>query len=206
MKNLKYVILALLFSISGISFSQSESDVKLMVYVQDEANKPVPGAVILIDGVKQKMLTNKNGYFRVKLDKAPKSVAAFSPSIGISKVAYKGQSKVTINLKVIKDYEVVNDVNRKKLDPVQFRDIYDYLRGRIPGVDVSTSNEITIRGFNTVNGSTTPLFIVNGVQVSQDFFGNIVPMQIKSVKVLKGPDAATYGSRGANGVIVVETN
>ena len=206
MKNLKYVILALLFSISGILFSQSESDVKLMVYVQDEANKPVPGAVILIDGVKQKMLTNKNGYFRVKLDKAPKSVAAFSPSIGISKVAYKGQSKVTINLKVIKDYEVVNDVNRKKLDPVQFRDIYDYLRGRIPGVDVSTSNEITIRGFNTVNGSTTPLFIVNGVQVSQDFFGNIVPMQIKSVKVLKGPDAATYGSRGANGVIVVETN
>lgn len=206
MKNLKYVILALLFSISGISFSQSESDVKLMVYVQDEANKPVPGAVILIDGVKQKMLTNKNGYFRVKLDKAPKSVAAFSPSIGISKVAYKGQSKVTINLKVIKDYEVVNDVNRKKLDPVQFRDIYDYLRGRIPGVDVSTSNEITIRGFNTVNGSTTPLFIVNGTQVSQDFFGNIVPMQIKSVKVLKGPDAATYGSRGANGVIVVETN
>ena len=80
------------------------------------------------------------------------------------------------------------------------------LRGRVPGVDVSTSNEITIRGFNTVNGSTTPLFIVNGVQVSQDIFGNIVPMQIQKITILKGPDAAAYGSRGANGVIVVDTN
>lgn len=121
-------------------------------------------------------------------------------------MAYKGEQKVVINLLQNKEYQVVNDVNKKTLDPVQFRNIYDYLRGRVPGVDVSTSNEITIRGFNTVNGSTTPLFIVNGVQVSQDIFGNIVPMQIQKITILKGPDAAAYGSRGANGVIVVDTN
>jgi TonB-dependent SusC/RagA subfamily outer membrane receptor len=177
-----------------------------MVYVQDETKNPVAGAVILINGAKQKMLTNKNGYFRVKLDKAPKTISAFSPTIGLKKVAYKGEQKVVINLLQNKEYQVVNDVNKKTLDPVQFRNIYDYLRGRVPGVDVSTSNEITIRGFNTVNGSTTPLFIVNGVQVSQDIFGNIVPMQIQKITILKGPDAAAYGSRGANGVIVVDTN
>ena len=126
--------------------------------------------------------------------------------IGLKKVAYKGEQKVVINLLQNKEYQVVNDVNKKTLDPVQFRNIYDYLRGRVPGVDVSTSNEITIRGFNTVNGSTTPLFIVNGVQVSQDIFGNIVPMQIQKITILKGPDAAACGSRGANGVIVVDTN
>jgi TonB-dependent SusC/RagA subfamily outer membrane receptor len=206
MKTIKLVLLALLCGYSGISFSQTEGDVKLMVYVQDETKNPVAGAVILINGAKQKMLTNKNGYFRVKLDKAPKTISAFSPTIGLKKVAYKGEQKVVINLLQNKEYQVVNDVNKKTLDPVQFRNIYDYLRGRVPGVDVSTSNEITIRGFNTVNGSTTPLFIVNGVQVSQDIFGNIVPMQIQKITILKGPDAAAYGSRGANGVIVVDTN
>ncbi len=154
MKTIKLIVLALLCGYSGISFSQTEGDVKLMVYVQDETKNPVAGAVILINGAKQKMLTNKNGYFRVKLDKAPKTISAFSPTIGLKKVAYKGEQKVVINLLQNKEYQVVNDVNKKTLDPVQFRNIYDYLRGRVPGVDVSTSNEITIRGFNRTNNST----------------------------------------------------
>ena len=77
MKTIKLIVLALLCGYSGISFSQTEGDVKLMVYVQDETKNPVAGAVILINGAKQKMLTNKNGYFRVKLDKAPKTISAF---------------------------------------------------------------------------------------------------------------------------------
>ena len=206
MRTIQLFILGLLFSFSGTTFSQNNPEVKLMVYVQDATNNPVPGAVILVNGVKQRMRTNKNGYFRAKFNKVPKTISAFSPTIGIKKVVYKGQEKVTITLREQEEYQVFNDVNKKTLDPVQFRNIYDYLRGRIPGVNITAQNVITIRGFNSVNGSTRPLFIVNGVEVDQDIFGNIVPMQIKKVYVLKGPDASVYGVRGANGVIVVETN
>ncbi|NJN50303.1 MAG: TonB-dependent receptor plug domain-containing protein [Polaribacter sp.] len=170
-------------------------------------NQAIPGAVILIDDVRQTRLTNKSGVFKIKLDKAPEEIAAFSPSIGIKKIKYlKNQNDLVIQVTENNDYEVIGTNNKQSADPVQFQNIYDYLRGRVPGVIITQNNRIFIRGFNTVNGSTVPLFIVNGVQVDQDFFGNIVPMQIKSVQILKGPETAAYGSRGANGVIIVQTN
>jgi TonB-dependent SusC/RagA subfamily outer membrane receptor len=49
------------------------------------------------------------------------------------------------------------------------------------------------------------MFILNGVQVDQETFGQIVPVTIVSVKILKGPETAIYGIRGANGVIEVTT-
>ena len=83
--------------------------------------------------------------------------------------------------------------------------IYDYLRGQIAGVNVSSDEEITIRGYNSINGDMTPLFILNETTVSKEIFGNIRPLDIKSVTVLKGPETTRYGVRGANGVIIVTT-
>ena len=51
----------------------------------------------------------------------------------------------------------------------------------------------------------TPLFILNGTSVGQDTFGTISPSDIKSLTILKGPESAAYGVRGANGVIIVKT-
>ncbi|WP_093673189.1 TonB-dependent receptor plug domain-containing protein [Tenacibaculum sp. MAR_2009_124] len=93
----------------------------------------------------------------------------------------------------------------KSDNTVQFKSIYDYLRGKVPGVNVSGANTINIRGYNSVNGSITPLFILNNTAVDQSVFGDVVPTTIKQIRVLKGPETATYGSRGANGVIIVET-
>ena len=52
----------------------------------------------------------------------------------------------------------------------------------------------------------TPLFILNGVEIPKDIFSQIMPDEIESVTVLKGPDSAIYGIRAANGVIIVKTN
>lgn len=87
---------------------------------------------------------------------------------------------------------------------------YDYLRGKVPGVHVGQAvangtPQITIRGVSNFSGGydNQPLVLVDGVEV-QDL-ETIDPKYIRRVTVLKGPDAAIYGNRGANGVILVAT-
>lgn len=205
-KNLIF-LLALSFSVAMVAQKKEKTkkDVTLSILVKDTDNKPIPGAIILFDDVKQKRRTNSKGYFKVKLDKTPKEISAFYPTIGIKKVKYKNSKNLIITIPKGKDHFVMGNAKKKELNPIQYRSIYDYLRGQVPGVHVNPNNEITIRGYNTVNGSLSPLFIVNGNAVDQDIFGNLVPTDVKSITVLKGTDAAHYGARGANGVIKVET-
>ncbi len=185
-------------------YGQSEN---LTIKVIDANNKPVAGATILFDDVKQKRWTNVNGVFKTKFKIAPKEISAFHPKIGIKKIKYNGVNKLFIRIKKgdILVNLVKNNQKAKILDPAQFYTIYEYLRGRFPGVNIGSDNAITIRGYNTVNGNTTPLFILNGTNVGQDTFGTIAPSNIKSLTILKGPESAAYGVRGANGVIIVKT-
>ncbi len=81
-----------------------------------------------------------------------------------------------------------------------YQDIYDMIRGRVAGVEVS-GKSIKIRGTNSLNISTEPLFVVDGVMVRD--IDDIAPETVKSIEVLKGPDASAYGIRGSNGVIVI---
>lgn len=205
MKNLKLIALFLFLGFCVNSYAQKKEKVKISILVKDDKNKPVPGAIILFDDVKHPRRTNSQGVFKIKLDASPKEISAFSPTIGIQKVKYTGNKNVVITIKSGNDSYVVSTPKLKSIDTKQFRDIYDYLRGQVPGVHITSDNTINIRGYNSVNGSTTPMFILNDNQVDQDIFGNIVPTTIKSVVVLKGPETATYGSRGANGVIKVTT-
>jgi TonB-dependent SusC/RagA subfamily outer membrane receptor len=69
----------------------------------------------------------------------------------------------------------------------------------VPSVQVN-GTKITIRGVNSVN-STDPLLIVDGIVVSS--IDDIIPSMVKSIEILKGSDASIYGSRGANGVVMI---
>lgn len=86
-----------------------------------------------------------------------------------------------------------------------FDTIYDYLRGRVAGVIVSPgpNPSITIRGASSLNLSTEPLIMVDGMEYSD--LSSINPREVKSVEVLKDAAASIYGVRGANGVILVTT-
>ena len=84
-----------------------------------------------------------------------------------------------------------------------YRDIYEYLEGRVAGVMVTTDKRIIVRGVGTVNGTTDPLIMVDGAE-TQDV-SSLNPNDIKSIDVLKGSSAAIYGMRGANGVILITT-
>ena len=207
MKNLKLIfLLAAIFTFSNASAQKAKQEsVRLTIVVKDVKNNPVPGAVILIDDIKQKRVANAAGYFKVKLDKAPKKITAYSPLVGIRKIKYTGKNNIIINLKNGNDEFVSNTNTNKAGGAIQFRDIYDYLRGKVAGVTISNSNSIRIRGNSSINGNNTPLFVLNGVQVDEETFANIVPTTIISVKILKGPETAVYGMRGSAGVIEVRT-
>jgi TonB-dependent SusC/RagA subfamily outer membrane receptor len=178
----------------------------ITIRVKDVNNKPVSGAIILLDDVKQNVWTNSSGVFKTKLKSTPKEISAFHPKIGIKKIAYNGKENIIIKIEKGNDLPVSkNTKTQKSSDSSQFNSIYDYLRGQIAGVNVSSDEEITIRGYNSINGDMTPLFILNETTVSKEIFGNIRPLDIKSVTVLKGPETTRYGVRGANGVIIVTT-
>ena len=81
--------------------------------------------------------------------------------------------------------------------------IYDYLRGRVPGVMVTNDNRIIIRGIGTNSDQTDPLILVDGV-VTTDI-SNINPTDVESVDVIKDGSSSIYGMQGANGVILITT-
>jgi TonB-dependent SusC/RagA subfamily outer membrane receptor len=175
--------------------------------VKDINNEAVAGAIILFDNQKQRIWTNSNGVFKTKIKTEPKEISAFHANIGINTIKYNGESKITIVIKEGDDLElIVNPVEQKMVEARQYNTIYDYLRGKVSGVNVTSDNVIRIRGYNSVNGNMSPLLIVNGINVTQESFGAIRPDDIKSITVLKGPETSRYGVRGANGVIVVEIN
>lgn len=84
-----------------------------------------------------------------------------------------------------------------------YSDIYEYLRGRVAGVEVNGTT-IRIRGERSILGSNDPLILVDGLPT--DDISNISPDDVERIDVLKDASStAIYGSRGANGVILITT-
>lgn len=95
-------------------------------------------------------------------------------------------------------------------DKDYFTSLADYLY-QVPGVNISGSGVVTIRGinsFDTTYSPITPLFVIDGNAVGYSYNEAnrmVDPRYIDYVQVLKGPDASIYGSRGGNGVIEIVT-
>lgn len=105
----------------------------------------------------------------------------------------------------------VGKVGSEKLEKIVTANFTDALSGQVAGLSVlsgsgdpSKSATIRLRGVNSLNASTTPLFILDGAPISSSLFNSLNPSDIENITVLK--DAAStsiYGSRAANGVIVI---
>ena len=97
----------------------------------------------------------------------------------------------------------VSNLKVKKNEAQTYSNIYDYLRGRVPGVQVTSDNRIIIRGVGTNSGNTDPLILVDGVETTD--ISTLDPIYVKSVDVIKDGSSAIYGMQGANGVIIIKT-
>jgi hypothetical protein len=190
------------------SFAQNNSKIVIKGFVKDSIGLPVGNAVIFADDLKTNKKTDNQGFFKIRLKERPEKIKVLSSVYGVKEKTYLGEEELNIvfnksNINQSKVQQKTYSKKRNKIDktPRVFNNIYDYLRARVSGVQVSGDNKILIRGITSFNSSTDPLFIVNGSAISN--IDDIDPNQIRSLTVLKGPETAYYGVRGSNGVIVI---
>ena len=97
----------------------------------------------------------------------------------------------------------VSNVKVRKHEAQTYSNMYDYLRGRVPGVQVTSDNRIIIRGIGTNSDNFDPLILVDGVEMTD--LSTLDPQYVESVDVIKDGSSAIYGMQGANGVIIIKT-
>ena len=96
----------------------------------------------------------------------------------------------------------VSNLEQADADFCIYNDIFELMTGRFAGVTVN-SGAVFIRGISSLTGSNEALYVVDGMIYSSIEW--VVPCEIKSINILKDSSAAIYGSRGSNGVVLIET-
>jgi TonB-dependent SusC/RagA subfamily outer membrane receptor len=186
-------------------------------------NIPLIGAEIKVVSTKQSVLTDSLGNFVVNCnpkDKLKVMARGFytqnvkvNENIKLMAVNLKlkpgeKQQEYAIGYGYISDKDKTTAVagfNMNRNTYSRYRDMYDLIRGQVPGAQV-TNGEILIRGgSNSFQGSSAALIVVDGVVSDSDILSTIKPIEVKSIDVIKDGASAVYGSRGANGVILIET-
>jgi TonB-dependent SusC/RagA subfamily outer membrane receptor len=216
-------IIVFLF-IAPFSFGQTQ----LFGTVFNSKEKPVAKALIYLDSINSNVKTDNKGYFKVLVPSGIKDINVFSSKYGLLSSPYNGETKMNfifIDGKLSskergKDSDLVSvgydEVDQKyvairvesfqgeeNIDALRFQTIYQLIANRLSGVRVTPDNQILIRGVSSLISPQDPLFVVDGSIVFS--IDHILPVDVKTVSVLKGSDAAIYGSRGANGVILITT-
>lgn len=226
MKTKFSVILTLLLAlVVQISFAQNQN---VSGTVSDENGLPLPGATVVIEGTTTGVSTDFDGNYSIQANQG--DVLLFS-YVGYSTQSQAVGASNTINVSMEQDNaleEVVvvgynstskeaftgtaTKIETENIEAKAMGNVSQALRGEVAGVNVVTGSgapgsdaTIRIRGFGSVNGNRSPLYIVDGAPYASDISA-INPADIASLTVLKDAAATSiYGSRGANGVIVITT-
>ena len=197
--------------------------------VTDANGTPLSGVSVNVKGGKRGTTTGPDGQFRLSV---PANSVLIFTNIGYAdKEAPVGTGPVNIMLEqsqrslqevVVTGYttqnkkQVAGSISKLSGEEIKLQPVGSFdkaLQGKIPGLlSQSQSGQpgdaavVTIRGKGSINGTNTPLYIIDGVQVNAGDFSTINPGDIESFNVLKDASStAIYGSRGANGVIVITT-
>jgi TonB-dependent starch-binding outer membrane protein SusC len=205
-------------------------DRKITGLVVDESNEPLPGVSIVIKGTNRGTTSGLDGKYSIDTpDGSPILIFSFVGYLS-KEVEIGNQSSLDIILQVdnktldeiivigynrVKKSDVTGAVIRVGADEIKKRPVANVLQaiqGRAAGVDV-TSNErpgemgsIRIRGNRSLSAGNSPLYVVDGIPLAAGGIESINPNDIESIDILKDASAtAVFGSRGANGVILVTT-
>ncbi|WP_372652324.1 SusC/RagA family TonB-linked outer membrane protein, partial [Draconibacterium sp.] len=220
-----FLVLLLGFNLSV--HAQNSIDVRGVV--SDASGDPLPGVNIVIKGTLQGTLTDPNGNYRITVPGSD-AVLVFS-FIGYNsqEVTVGNQSEINVSLKedlkqldevVVIGYgsvarkdvtTAVSTVSTKEINERPIVSAAQAIQGKAAGVNVYQPSGapggemvIRVRGTTSFNGSNSPLYVVDGVPV--DNLNFLSPMDIASMQILKdASSAAIYGSRAANGVILITT-
>ncbi|MEL7588240.1 MAG: TonB-dependent receptor [Prolixibacteraceae bacterium] len=197
--------------------------------VTDSSGTPLPGVSIVINGTTGGTITGTDGNY--SLNNIPADAILVFSFVGMESQEVKVEGKTTIHIEMVEDAigieEVVaigygtvkkqnltSSVSKIGSEAIESRPIAtlsEAFAGQLAGVRAQNTTgipgsdlEIRIRGINTINGSSAPLYVIDGV--AKDDMKDINPSDIESIQILKDASATSiYGSRGANGVVLIET-
>ena len=206
-----------------------QQDNKITGTVLDPTGMPVIGANIMVKGTTNGTITDMDGKFSLEVEEGATLVVSY---IGFANQEIKVGNQKTLSIALKEDAEALDEVvvvgygsvKKQNLtssiskitdEAVKERPITtisEALQGQLAGVRSSASGggvpgeemTIRIRGTNTINGDSSPLYVIDGVP--RENMSDLNPSDIASIQVLKDASATSiYGSRGANGVILIET-
>lgn len=222
-----FILPFLIFIFQSSTAQEKEETIKIKGYVKTSDDKPVANAFIFIDGKILDTKTRTNGRFKVSIPESSEKLSVYTIDNRFAELNINGRKNFSVTLsepfdtdKIISDghiekvidlgyYKIQADkltssvgvVESKKGEENYYNDIYEMIKGELPGVSV-VGNSITIRGPGSLRASNEPLFVVNGMPVNS--VAHITPANVESISVLRGASANMYGSRGSNGVIVIQ--
>ena len=226
MKNIKRILLNAVFVAFGtMAFAQQSVDVS--GNVKDEAGEPVIGATVTEDGTQNATVTDMDGNFRLKTKPGAK--------LKITYIGFKPQTVTagpSMNITIQEDNNVMDELvvtgytTQRRADLTGSVAVMDMdepmsaanpnmlssMQGKLAGVTIADdaapgggSSTIRVRGMSTVNPNNSPLYIIDGVATTENL-NSLNPADIESIQVLKDASSASiYGSRAANGVIIITT-
>ena len=226
MRHLRFFLLALMASTILSAFAQNE-DITVSGTVVDNNGEPVIGASVIQKGTSNGAVTDLDGHFSVKV---PKGTTLTISYIGFStqdvKAAPNLQIKLVENSKelsevVVTGYQIqrkadltgaVSVVKTEGLTTSPDADPMKSLQGKIAGMTITDTGSpsgtatVRIRGIGSFNSSQDPLYIIDGVPMTAGSLNTLNSNDIESMQVLKdAASASIYGSRAANGVIIITT-
>lgn len=229
MKNRALTFVYLPFLLLGLFLNAHAQEQKIQGTVTSaDDQKPLPGVNITVEGTNIGTSTNAEGNYSLTVPDTANVLMFSFVGYETQQVSIDGRNEINVTLKpqtlsgeelVVVGYGVqersdltgsVSTVEPEEITRVPTANLQDALQGKVAGVQITPSSgrpgaqpDVRIRGVGTLNNAS-PLYVVDGMLLDDISFLN--PNDIESVQVLKDASAtAIYGSRGANGVIIITT-
>lgn len=221
------ILLALLCAFSLSTIAQN---ITVRGSVADESGETLVGVTVQIQGTATGTVTDVDGNFMIP--NVPRNAVLEVSYVGMQTEVIPVNGRTLINVVLTEDTEMLEEVvvvgygtmrrsdltgavavvSAEELSTKPVTNAFEALQGKVAGVDITSAQRpgelgsIRIRGNRSLNATNNPLYVVDGVVLSSGGIESINPRDIESINVLKDASStAIYGSRGANGVILVTT-
>lgn len=225
LSSMRRIMLTVFLSTLGL-YAMAQNTMEVSGTVKDEQGLEVIGASVMEEGATNGVITDINGQFKIKVKEGAKLKISY---VGYNTIVVKAQPHMTITMEVasnlidelvVTGYTTqrkadltgsVSIVSTKDLKTSPDADPMRALQGRVPGMAITTNGSpigtgtVRIRGVGSINSSQDPLFVIDGVPTTTSL-NSLNTNDIESMQVLKdAASASIYGSRAANGVIIITT-
>lgn len=216
----------------GIQLAHAQTRSVTGKVTEKATGSPIPGVAVTIKGTKNAVSSDANGIYKIAVPSTGNVVLVFN-SIGFNSLEEIVGSKSQINVALkesattLNEVKIVNigygtvkreaitgavsSVGAATIAAAPVSSALEAIQGRVAGVNIATTEgspdaeiNVRVRGGSSITQSNEPLYIVDGFPVNT--ISDIAPQDIESIDILKDASStAIYGSRGANGVILVTT-